>query len=94
MRSSLCVFPVTLPLWASPTGALAGPIPMISDVLTCGRTGIADRLAPGVQMQRADIDLGVFPDALCNDGTAAVIYFRPFLGPANRSRWVIQLQGG
>ncbi len=36
----------------------------------------------------------MFPDALCNDGSTAIFYYRPFVGAANRNRWLFQLQGG
>lgn len=74
--------------------ASANAAPLIGDVLTCGQAGQAGGLAPGTEMQRVDIDLAVFPDALCNDGTGAVMYFRPFSDAGDRNRWVIQLQGG
>ncbi len=47
----------------------------------------------GTGLQRYDFDLAQFPDALCNDGTPAAIYFRPG-APSARTKWVIQLQGG
>lgn len=67
---------------------------MISDVLSCGQQGTAGGLANGTVMQRVDLDNAAFPDALCNDGSPAIIYFRPFSGAANRNNWLIQLQGG
>ncbi len=72
----------------------SGPVPIISEALSCGQQGQAGGLANGIELQRFDLDLSVFPDALCNDGSTAVFYFRPFSGPANRDRWLFQLQGG
>ena len=46
------------------------------------------------ELQGLEIDTTVFPDALCNDGTKAVLYYRPFRGAQNRNRWVISLRGG
>jgi len=74
-----------------------GQAPLISEVLSCGTLASAGGLAEGSQLlplQRHTLDLARFPDAQCNDGTAAVIYFRPHLGDANRNKWIIQLQGG
>lgn len=51
-------------------------------------------MSQGTDLQRHDLDPTAFPDALCNDGTPAVIYYRPFEGLANRNRWAIQLVGG
>lgn len=66
----------------------------ISEALDCGSEGSAGGLAPGTTMQRHDLELGVFPEALCNDGTPALFYFRPYTDPSDAGRWVIQLQGG
>lgn len=79
-------------LGVAPVGAT--PSPLIKDVLPCGTTGTAGSLATGTEMQRLDLDLGQFPDALCSDGTGALFYFRPHTNPTNVNRWVIQLQGG
>ncbi|MBX7099498.1 MAG: pectinacetylesterase family protein, partial [Myxococcaceae bacterium] len=73
----------------------AGPmVPLIGSVLTCGRNGIVGGLGPGNELNRHNFGASEFPDALCNDGTAAFFYFRPASQPASRNRWVIQLQGG
>ncbi|MFO0550936.1 MAG: pectin acetylesterase-family hydrolase [Polyangiaceae bacterium] len=69
-------------------------VPLIGDVLPCGVEGTIGGMAKGTDLQRHDLDLDVFPDALCNDGTGAVIYYRPYEGAANKNRWVIQLLGG
>ncbi len=45
-------------------------------------------------LTRHVLDGAAFPDALCNDGTPAVFYFRPALTQADADKWVIQLQGG
>lgn len=72
----------------------ASLVPTIAEALTCGRPGVAGGLSRGDDLQRHDVDLDIFPDAVCNDGTGAVFYFRPYQGEANRNRWVVQLQGG
>lgn len=80
---------------ASTSGSTgAGAVPLIGDVLTCGVADPVGGMAKGTDLQRHDIDLAAFPDALCNDGTGAVIYYRPYSGAANRNRWVVELVGG
>ncbi len=80
----------------SATDTLDPAPPTVGDVFDCGRTG-AGGLAAGnddVRLVRHDVDLDVYPDALCNDGTGAVFYYRPHVGAEHADRWVIQLQGG
>ncbi|MBK9031996.1 MAG: hypothetical protein IPL61_11825 [Myxococcales bacterium] len=72
----------------------AAATPWIGDVLDCGRPAAAGGLAPGVELQRVDLDPVAFPEARCNDGTRAFFYVRPAATAAARNRWVIQLQGG
>ena len=72
----------------------ATSVPLVSDVLGCGSPGGAGGLNRGDELQRHNVDLEAYPDALCNDGTGAVFYFRPHEGEENTDRWVIQLQGG
>lgn len=70
--------------------------PNIRTALDCGR-GMGGS-GPGPNnaeaMQRYQVDTAAFPDAICNDGSPAAIYFRPYRGEANRNRWVINLRGG
>jgi hypothetical protein len=70
--------------------------PNISVALDCGRGmgGSGPGPANADSLQRAVIDTRAFPDAICNDGSPAAIYFRPYRGEANRNRWVINLRGG
>ena len=91
----------TVDAGATDAGADAGDVdagtdvPSIADVLECGRNG-AGGLARGRDaslLQRHDVDLAAFPEALCNDGTGAVFYVRPHEGDANRHRWVIPAPG-
>lgn len=65
----------------------------IADTLQCGPN---PPVGPGdaAELQRAVIDTTVFPDALCNDGSPAVIYYRPYSGAQNRNKWLINLHGG
>jgi hypothetical protein len=72
----------------------AGAVSMIGEALACRSEGGVGGLAPGTDLQRHTIDLAQFPEARCNDGTPAVLYYRPYEGAENRDRWVIQLQGG
>jgi hypothetical protein len=69
-------------------------VPLVSEILECGTPAGAGNLNRGNELQRHDIDIETFPDALCNDGTGAVFYFRPHSGDTSTNRWVIQLQGG
>lgn len=66
----------------------------IGEVLDCGKPASAGGLANGQDLQRVDLDLAAFPDARCNDGSAATFYVRPAATAAGSGRWVIQLQGG
>lgn len=85
---------------AHDSGGDAGPpAPRIQDVLECGTPASAGGLSgvgpdPDDPLQAHFFDPAVFPDALCNDGTPATIYFRPGSDPSLRDRWVIQLMGG
>lgn len=72
-------------------------VPLIGEVLDCGKKSSVGGLANSVDswaLQRYELDQQTFPDALCNDGTSAVIYFRPYSGDENKHRWLLQLQGG
>ncbi len=71
-----------------------GRTPMISEVLKCGKVGTAGSLGAGTELQRHNLDTTRYPNALCNDGSNAIFFYRPYQGEANRNRWVIQLQGG
>lgn len=66
----------------------------IGEVLDCGKPASAGGLANGPDLQRVDIDLAAFPEARCNDGSAATFYVRPAATLAGSTRWVLQLQGG
>lgn len=71
------------------------PALSIFDVLSdCGTAASAGGLRPGTQLQQVELDLAAFPNARCNDGSAASFYFRPAATPQGATRWVIQLQGG
>jgi MGT family glycosyltransferase len=66
----------------------------IREVLDCGAPiGVTGVGQPG-ELQLREIDTARFPDALCNDGTPAVVRFRPHRGDENRNRWVISIRGG
>ncbi|MBI4908543.1 MAG: hypothetical protein HY820_33295 [Acidobacteria bacterium] len=68
--------------------------PLVSEALKCGKVGTAGSLANGMELQRHNLDTTRYPNALCNDGSNAIFYYRPYQGAVNRNRWVIQLQGG
>lgn len=72
----------------------SGPEADIQTALDCGRPmGIGTGGRTG-DLELHQVDLGTFPDALCNDGTAAVLHYRPHRGAENANRWVISLRGG
>ena len=80
-----------------------GQAALVSEVLDCGTvTGheppadVAARkiVSAGPGLQRTLVDLVRFPGAVCNDGTAAVFYYRPYNGEANRNKWVFDMRGG
>lgn len=68
-------------------------VPMISEVLAeqCGAYTPGSGVRPGDDLHEVVVD---DPDAVCNDGTPAVMYVRPSTGGANADRWVFYLQGG
>ena len=55
--------------------------------------GVNGRANPN-EMELHVVDTERFPDALCNDGSPAILYYRPHRGAANKDRWVISLRGG
>jgi hypothetical protein len=66
----------------------------IREVLDCGDPVPVGGMATPGELELHQIDTAEFPDALCNDGTAAVLYYRPYRGEANRNKWAITLRGG
>jgi hypothetical protein len=66
----------------------------IHEVLDCGDPTPVQGMGRAGELQLHELDTARFPDALCNDGTAAVIRFRPHRGAENENRWVISLRGG
>src|SRR5690349_14841225 len=55
----------------------------------------------GIPLLRRTINLGIYPEARCNDGTAAVMYIRPANAAYNNNpivnpsrKWLIFLDGG
>ncbi len=69
--------------------------PSIEEALSCRVPPIRPAAGGGTApLQRQDLDQTVFPGASCNDGTPAVLNFRPYEGEANRNKWLIALNGG
>jgi len=66
--------------------------PNIALALDCGD---APPSGPGNQgeLQRYEVDTARFPDAICNDGSPAVFFFRPAVD-GSRDKWLINLNGG
>ena len=72
-------------------------IPLVSEALDCGVAKNIGGITQGtgtLDLERFTVDNALFPDAVCNDATPAIFYFRPAANAANANRWVIQLQGG
>lgn len=67
--------------------------PMIGDALAdlCGAYTPGSAEVAGDALWKVTLD---DPDALCNDGTPAVMYVRPSTGGVHTNRWLIYLQGG
>jgi hypothetical protein len=71
--------------------------PAIGEVLACGVDGNVGGLAGSqaeTALERKVLDTGRFPDALCNDGSPAVIYVRPAARREDADKWVLELMGG
>jgi len=81
MRKSAAILAVLL--WSIVAGA--------SDVISlqnlpCGKPGTAGGLAAGVDLARMTVDTRRHPNAVCNDGSPAVYYVRPYSGEENRDK--------
>ena len=71
--------------------------PLVGEAFDCGRATDVGGLREGngaTVLERHQLDTLVFPQALCNDGSPAVFYFRPADDEAFSDKWVIELQGG
>ena len=71
--------------------------PLLGDAFDCGKATAVGGLASSSRasaLERKQVDVGAFPDALCNDGTPALFYVRPASTSAGMNKWVIQLLGG
>ena len=81
-------------LFAAAVAAARVAAQPIGTSLSCGNPGAAGNLAPGTTLFRVDIDTVQYPEALCNDGTGAIIYVRAARNTASQNRWHIHFQGG
>lgn len=68
--------------------------PLLPTALGPGVTSTTGGVAAGNDLYRINLDLGVFPDAQCNDGSPAVMYVRNAADPVHADRWLFHLQGG
>ncbi len=75
-------------------GASDGGVLGIRDALACGTPAPVSGIGLAGELQLYAVDPAVFPEALCNDGTQPIVYYRPYRGAANQHRWVIGLRGG
>lgn len=71
----------------------AAAVPMIGDALAemCGAYTPAPGIGAGDDLHKVTL---TDPDAVCNDGTPAVMYIRPSTGGNASDQWVFYLQGG
>lgn len=70
--------------------------PLLGDAFDCGKATAVGGLAGSSRasaLERRQVDVGAFPDALCDDGTPALFYVRPASASAGQNRWIIQLLG-
>lgn len=65
---------------------------MIESAFSCGRLGTTGVPARVPDLQRYDLATS-FPDAVCNDGSSAILYYRPGVG-VGQDHWLIELEGG
>jgi hypothetical protein len=66
--------------------------PLISEALDCGTAKNIGGITQGKgtrDLERFTVDNALFPDAVCNDGSPAIFYFRPAANAANANKWVI-----
>ncbi len=68
-------------------------VPMVDEYLAaqCGAYTPASGIGAGDDLHKVTL---TNPDAVCNDGTRAVIYIRASTGGTNAGRWVFYQQGG
>ena len=96
--AALSTQPETLP--AETAAAQATNSSEISGIANLGDTGQAlckswdapkAPVAPGKDLRKLTLNA---PNAICNDGSPAVIYIRPAADPAKNNEWIFHLQGG
>lgn len=69
-------------------------IPLVDEALDgqcAGGRPPGTGVAPGNDLHKVTL---TDPDAICNDGTPAIMYIRAANGPAATNRWVIHMQAG
>ncbi len=76
------------------TGTDGGRDANIEEVLGCTPPLGVNGTAQPNELQLHVVDTRRFPDALCNDGSPPILYYRPFRGAANRNKWLLSLRGG
>jgi hypothetical protein len=78
---------------AAPADTVVALNPSIEQALSC-RVPALLKAPPAGSPDLERHDLTEFPRASCNDGSPAVMYFRPYEGEANRNKWIIVMNGG
>lgn len=70
-----------------------GQSPLLSEAFGRGTAG-AGAVSRGSDLLRVDLPQSRYPDAICADGSAPVIYVRAAADAAQAAHWVVFLQGG
>ncbi len=89
----VCWFACVPPQDPPPDPTIPSP-PPIGEALDCGRTSPVGGVAEGTGLFRQDLDLALYPDARCNDGSPGIFYVRRAEAPEHEHDWVFHLQGG
>ena len=91
MHPKRFVVAIAIALAISPVARAANRLPQ---VFSCAKQGTVGGLGAGTDLTRYAVDTASFPEAVCNDGTAAIFYYAPASKPEDGNKWVIFLQGG
>ena len=92
-RQPLCMLVPATFLLAAPFLAPVAAQPPLATALGPGVPSSTGTIAAGTDLWRVDIDTAAYPQATCNDETAARIYVRQGRG-GDVDRWHLHLQGG
>ena len=91
MHPKRVVVAIAIALAISPVARAGNRLPQ---VFSCAKQGTVGGLGAGTDLTRYAVDTASFPEAVCNDGTAAIFYYAPASKAEDRDKWLIFLQGG